>query len=121
MIEFFLVDKESIKSIIKREKEDLKVLKKEMIKFIKLMKVFYILFIIINIIFTLISWYIISCFNNAYPYTKIFWFMLSLVTIVVAQILPIGLAFVETCLRFFAIKLKINCIFVLSKYIGSFI
>ena len=121
VIEFFLVDKESIKSIIKREKEDLKVLKKEMIKFIKLMKVFYILFIIINIIFTLISWYIISCFNNAYPYTKIFWFMLSLVTIVVAQILPIGLAFVETCLRFFAIKLKINCIFVLSKYIGSFI
>ena len=121
MIEFFLVDKESIKSIIKREKEDLKVLKKEMIKFIKLMKVFYILFIIINIIFTLISWYIISCFNNAYPYTKIFWFMLSLVTIIIAQILPIGLAFVETCLRFIAIKLKINFIFVLSKYIDSFI
>lgn len=120
-MELFFANKESIKSTIKREKDDLKELKKEMNSFIKLMKVKYIIFIILDLIIIILSWYWISCFNNAYPYTKVFWFILSLITIVAAQILPVGLAFVETCLRFISIKLKFNGIFELSKYVDSFI
>ena len=119
LMELFFANKASIKSIIKREKENEKELKSEMNKLIKSIKIRYIIFIILNIIFKIFSWYYISSFNNAYPNTKYFWIILSLVTILVAQIISICFAFLEACLRFIAIKLKISGLFTLSKYINS--
>ena len=119
LMELFFANKASIKSIIKREKENEKELKSEMNKLIKSIKIRYIIFIILNIIFKIFSWYYISSFYNAYPNTKYFWIILSLVTILVAQIISICFAFLEACLRFIAIKLKISGLFTLSKYINS--
>ena len=118
-MELFFVNKNSIKSVIKREKDDLNQLKIEMNELIKNIKIRYILFIVFNLIIILISWYCISTFNNAYPNTKLIWFIVSLIAIIIAQIIPVILALLETCLRFLAIKLKVNVIFELSKYINS--
>ena len=68
-----------------------------------------------------ISWYYITCFNNAYPNTKVDWIVLSIIVIVLAQIVSAALAFIEACLRFIALKRKTSWIFTLSQYVDSFV
>ena len=116
----FFANKEELKSIIKREKHNEKNLKNEMIKLIRNIKIRYIIFIILNILYKIFSLFYISSFNNAYPNTKYFWIILSLATIFVAQIISVALAFLQSCLRFIAIKVKIECIFNLSQYLNIF-
>ena len=116
----FFANKEELKSIIKREKNNEKKLKSEMIKLIRNIKIRYIIFIILNILYKAFSWFYISSFNNAYPNTKYFWIILSLITIATAQIISVALAFLQTCLRFIAIKVKIESIFKLSQYLNVF-
>jgi hypothetical protein len=116
----FFANKEELKSIIKREKHNEKKLKREMIKLIRNIKIRYIIFIILNILYKAFSWFYISSFNNAYPNTKYFWIILSLVTIATAQIISVALAFLQACLRFIAIKVKIESIFKLSQYLNVF-
>ena len=116
----FFANKEEIKSIIKREKNNEKNLKCEMIKLIRNIKIRYIIFIVLNILFKILSWYYISSFNNAYPNIKYVWIILSLITIIAAQIILVAFAFLQTCLRFIAIKLKIESIFKLSRYLNEF-
>ena len=113
----FLTDKYTIKDMIKLEKDDENKLKKATTKLVKCTKIKYIIFIIINIIITIISWSTINVFNYIYPNTKIYWFILCIILIIIGELLSVGLAFVETCLRFFSIKCKIKAIFTLSQYI----
>ena len=113
----FLTDKYTIKDMIKSEKDDENKLKKATTKLVKCTKIKYIIFIIINIIITIISWSTINVFNYIYPNTKIYWFILCIILIIIGELLSVGLAFVETCLRFFSIKCKIKAIFTLSQYI----
>lgn len=121
LVEIFFVDKESLKTIIKREKDDEKELRTEIKKLTKSIKIRYILLIVLTMVIMLISWYYVGCFNNAYPNTKLDWISLSIIVIVISQIISAGLALIETCLRFIAIKYKYECLFKLSKYIGSII
>ena len=115
----FLTDKYTIKDMIKLEKDDENKLKKATTKLVKCTKIKYIIFIIINIIITIISWSTINVFNYIYPNTKIYWFILCIILIIIGELLSVGLAFVETCLRFFSIKCKIKAIFTLSQYINE--
>ena len=116
----FFANKEELKSIIKREKNNEKNLKNEMIKLIRNIKIRYIIFIILNILFKIFSWFYISSFNNAYPNIKYFYIILSLITFIVSQIISVSLAFLQACLRFISIKVKSECIFKLSKYLNEF-
>lgn len=120
ILELFLTEKQSIKTILKREKNNEKVLRNEINKLIKSIKIRYILFIVINLIIKVLSWFMIFCFNDAYPYTQYDWFLQSASIFVISQIISVALAFVETCLRFFAIKYKIEGIFDISKYLNKF-
>ena len=120
ILELFLTEKQSIKTILKREKNNEKVLRNEINKLIKSIKIRYILFIVINLIIKVLSWFMIFCFNDAYPYTQYDWFLQSASIFVISQIISVVLAFVETCLRFFAIKYKIEGIFDISKYLNKF-
>ena len=113
----FLTDKYTIKDMIKLEKDDENKLKKATTKLVKCTKIKYIIFIIINITITIISWSTINVFNYIYPNTKIYWFILCIILIIIGELISVGLAFVETCLRFFSIKCKIKAIFALSQYI----
>ena len=120
VLELFLTEKQSIKIILKREKNNEKVLRNEINKLIKSIKIRYILFIIINLIIKVLSWFMIFCFNDAYPYTQYDWFLQSASIFIISQIISVAIAFIETCLRFFAIKYKIEGIFDLSKYLNNF-
>ena len=120
LMSLFFANKEELKSIIKREKHNEKNLKSEMIKLIRNIKIRYIIFIILNILYKIFSLFYISSFNNAYPNTKYIWIILSLVTIFISQIISVALAFLQACLRFIAIKVKIESIFKLSQYLNVF-
>ena len=120
LMSLFFANKEEIKSIIKREKNNEKNLKSEMIKLIRNIKIRYIIFIVLNLLFKIFSWFYISSFNNAYPNTKYAWIALSFLTIVAAQIILVAFAFLQACLRFFALKVKIESIFKLSRYLNEF-
>ena len=117
IMELFLADKKSIRSVLKREKDDEKKFKKEIIGLIKSIKIRYILFIVINIIMLLLSWIYICCFNIAYPNMKLEWIALCVTVIIFAQILSVIFAFLETCIRFLAISCKIELLFTISKCI----
>ena len=120
VLELFLTEKQSIKAILKREKNNEKVLRNEINKLIKSIKIRYILFIVINLIIKVLSWFMIFCFNDAYPYTQYDWFLQSDTIFVISQIISVAIAFIETCLRFFALKYKIEGVFDLSKYLNNF-
>jgi hypothetical protein len=120
VLELLLTEKQSIKAILKREKNNEKVLRNEINNLIKSIKIRYILFIVINLIIKVLSWFMIFCFNDAYPYTQYDWFLQSASIFVISQIISVAIAFVETCLRFFALKYKIEGVFDLSKYLNNF-
>ena len=116
-LRLILIDKDSIREIIKREKKDKKKMKEEIDKLIKWIKLRYSIFIILNLILVIGSWYFITAFNNAYPKVKIVWLILSIIIIFLVQLMYALLAIVSICLRFIALKCKFNFIFVLSQYL----
>lgn len=115
----FLIDKNDIIEMIKLEKEEKDALILATQKLIKKAKIKYIIFIILNILLTIICWYYICTFNFSYPNTKFHWFILCLIVLVAEPIITAFLSFVETCLRFLSIKLKIKLIFTLSQYLKT--
>ena len=116
-MKLILINKDSIREIIKREKKNKNILKIEMIKFVKYIKFRYVIFLILNFIFILASFYYISTFNNAYPNLKKVLIVIFIIVILLIQLLYAILAIISVCLRYIAIKNKFNFIFVLSQYL----
>ena len=116
-LRLILVNKDSIREIMKREKKNKYEMKRCIIKLIAFIKLRYSIFIIINLIFVIVSWYLVSTFNNAYPNIKIVWFIISIIMIFVVQILFSLLAIISICLRYIGLKCKFNFIFTSSHYI----
>ena len=116
LMELFFANNKTIKKVLKREKDDEKVLRNEINKLIICIKIRYIFFIIIDLIIMIVSWYYICCFNNVYSYTKIEWLVISIIAIFGSQILLIVISFIETCFRFVAIKLKCEFFFYISEF-----
>ena len=112
--EHFFGEKKTIRSIIKREKDNKDNLISEMNKLIKSIKIRYILFFILDIIIIIISGFYISCFNIAYPNTQYDWIYLSIASIILAQILSAILSFLVACLRFLSIKCKSEILYKFS-------
>ena len=117
LMEFFFIDKKKIKYIFKRYGDDEKKLEEEINKKLKSLKKRYIAFIIICLIFTIISWYFILCFNYAYPYTKNHWIKLSIAIIIITQIITFILPFLEDVIRVLALKCDSETLYNLSEYI----
>ena len=116
LMELFFANNITIKKVLKREKDDEKVLRNEINKLIICIKIRYIFFIIIDLFLMLVSWYYICCFNNVYSYTKIEWCVICIIAIFASQILLIVISFIETCFRFVAIKLKCEFLFYISEF-----
>ena len=117
----FLINKDSIREIMKREKKDIYLMKKSIIKFIGCIKLRYCIFIIINLIYVLLSFYITPIFNSAYPQLKGIWLISYLIMIIVIQFIYVFLAVLIICLRFIALKCKYKLIFTFSKYLNEFL
>ena len=119
LIGFFIFDKYTLMDMIKLEKSDEIILRKETIKLIKKTKIKYIIFIILDLLIVIFSWILVSSFNFAYPNTKIFFFIVCICIIILEYLFSAALVFVEACLRFISFKCKIKAIFTLSKYINE--
>ena len=113
-IEFFFIEELKIKKILKMEKDNILILKYEMIKIIKSIKTRYLLFIIISFIISLVSLVHIFCFNIVYYHTMIEWIFFSLIIILSVQLLSFLICLVQTGLRLISFKLKNEKLYKLS-------
>ena len=118
-IEFFLVDKYTIKEVIRIEKDSEKNLRIASKKLIKKAKIKYIIFIILGFLISLLSWCFACGFNFSYPNTKFYFFLICILILVFEQIISVGLALLEACFRFLSFKCKTKAFFSLSKYING--
>ena len=114
IIEFFFIEEKKIRVTLKREKDNIIILRYEMIQIIKELERKYLFFIIISLIISIITWYHISCFNNIYPHMKQEWLIFSIFIIICIQILSLIMSLVETVLRFISFKCKSEKLFKLS-------
>ena len=118
-IGIFIFDKYKLMDMIKLEKNDEIILRKATIGLIKKTKIKFIIFIILNFLISTFSWILVSSFNFAYPNTKIFFFIMCILIIILENLFSAALVFVEACLRFISFKCKIKAIFTLSRYINE--
>ena len=81
IIELFFVEESKIKKVLKSEKENILVLKYEIVQIIKNIYKRYNIFIITSIVIMLFSLYYIFCFNNVYPCIKSEWIKSSIIII----------------------------------------
>ena len=79
----------------------------------------YWLFIGLSYILAIITWFYISCFNNAYPYLKIEWIKSSIFIIIIIQFISIFTCFLYAVFRFISIKSKSEKLFKFSNYLFS--
>ena len=79
----------------------------------------YWLFIGLSYIFSIITWFYVSCFNNAYPYLKIEWIKSSIFIIFLLQFISIFTCFLYAVFRFISIKSKSEKLFKFSNYLFS--
>ena len=99
---------------LKREKNNLLILKYEMIQIVKDIQKRFLSFIIISFIISVFIWYHISCFNNVYTHLKEEWLIFSILIIVFVQIISFLTSLIETILRFLSFRFKSEKLFKLS-------
>ena len=115
IIEFLFIEEKKIKKILKMEKENIFILKYEMIKILKSIKTRYLLFIIISFFISIIALIHILCFNIVYYHTMEEWIIFSIIIILSIQIATFLICLFETCLRFISFKFKSEKLFKLSN------
>ena len=115
MINCFFVEEKKFQNLFRREKDNELRLRSEFGMILNLIKTRYIAFFITSYIITLSSWYYITCFNNVYPNMKIEWIKSSIFIIIIMLFIYIGLALLETILRFLSFKCKSEKLFKFSK------
>ena len=114
VIEFFFIEEKKLRVTLKREKDNILVLKYEMIQIIKDINKRYISFIIVCFVIGIFTWYHIYCFNNIYPHMQEEWLIFSILIIVSVQILSLLASLAETILRFLSFRFKSEKLFKLS-------
>ena len=114
IIEFFFIEEQKIKKILKMEKDNILILIYEVIKILKSIKIRYLLFIIISFIISLISLVHIFCFNIVYYHTMKEWIAFSLIIILSIQIGSFLISLLQTVIRFISFKFKSEKLFKLS-------
>ena len=114
IIEYFFIYERVIKGILKREKNNLVILKYEISRITKKIIIRYKLFILVTFIIISITLYYIICFNNVYPSVKDEWIKTSVILIAFMQLLSVFQYLLETCIRFISFKCKSEKLYKLS-------
>ena len=115
--DFFFVDEKKIKGIFRRDKDNKKAIKQNIIKLSKEIKIRNIAFIIIVSIILIISFLYLLCFNYVYPYSQIEWIKSSIAIIIIMQALSFLKCFLEISLRYLSFKIKSEKLYKISKII----
>ena len=101
---------------MKRNKDNIIILKYEISQVIKDILKRFRYFIIISFIITFFSFYYLSCFNNIYPHIKNEWIKSSIFIIIIMQILSIIGIFTESIFRFISFRFKSEKIYKISLF-----
>ena len=118
LIEYFFIEEKIIKDILKREKENLTILKYEITQVIKNIFNRFIYFTIISFIISLFSFYHISCFNNIYPHMTSEWIKSSIFIILIKQIIGILIIFIESIIRYISFRYKSEKLYKISLFLS---
>ena len=118
IIECFFVNEKKIKKILKREKENILILKYEISLNVKNIIRRYNSFIIVSLFISVFILYYVFCFNNIYPSMKDEWIKSSIIIFFTMQGLSILQSFIETSFRFIAFKIKSEKIYKISLLIS---
>ena len=118
IIEFFFIEEKKLRVTLKREKDNILILKYEMIQIIKDIHHRYITFIIITFVILMFTWYHLYCFNNIYPHMQKEWLVFSVLIILSVQILSILASLLETILRFLSFRFKSEKLYKLSQLLS---
>ena len=118
IIEFFFIEEKKLRVTLKREKDNILILKYEMIQIIKDIHHRYITFIIITFVILIFTWYHLYCFNNIYPHMQKEWLVFSVLIILSVQILSILASLLETILRFLSFRFKSEKLYKLSQLLS---
>ena len=111
---YFFVEEKKIKKMFIRNKEGETKLKIELSNILKDIKKRFTILVIICILFCIIGFIYISCFNNVYPNSKSEWIKSSLFIIILTQLMNFLLTFAESSIRYMAIKCNSEKLFKLS-------
>ena len=114
IIKFLIEEESEIRKILLKKREKKRSLRYEMSQLLKSIFKKINILLIINYIIIIFSWYYISCFNNVYPNIKKEWIISSLFIIIIIQIIPFILGFLEASLRFISIKCNSEKLFKIS-------
>jgi hypothetical protein len=117
-IRCLFIDESIIKTILKREKTDITNMKCQINLVMKEIKIRYNIFILVTSIFSIFSWFYISCFNHIYPHIKIEWIKSSVTIIILIHILTILMVLIETLLRFVSFEIKSEKMYRASIWLG---
>ena len=115
MIKCFFVEERKFQNLFRREKDNEIKLRAEFGLILNLIKSRYIAFFVTSYVITLLSWYYVTCFNNVYPNMKIEWIKSSITIIIIMILVYVGLALLETILRFLSFRCKSEKLFKFSK------
>ena len=114
---FFFMEEKKIKGILKREKDDISALKKNMAQILKDIKLRYIVFIIIVTVILIISTFYLLCFNYVYPYSQMEWIKSSIAIMIIMQVLSLLKCILETSLRYLSMKFNSEKLYKISKFL----
>jgi len=118
LMDCFFFKEKVVKKLLKREKNNLVILKYEMAQIIKKIKNIYNSFIIICFFASLFIWYYTFCFNNIYPSMKKEWILTSVIVIIAMQIFNFLKVIFVSVIRFIAIKCKSERLFKFSQFLS---
>ena len=114
ILDFFFVDENRIKVILKRKKISSEEAKNEVNNIIKQIQKRFIGFILFIFIISIFSLYYITCFNYKYYYITNEWIYSSIFIIVFMEILSLIIILIETLLRFLSLKVNSEKIYKMS-------
>ena len=115
---FFFLDEKKLKGILKREKDDTKVLKEKVKEFMKDLKRRYFAFILVVSIILIISFFYLLCFNYVYPYSQIEWIKSSITIFIFMQFLSLIKCILETSMRFLSYKFNSEKLYKISQILN---
>ena len=113
-----LVEENTMKGILKREKDNMIILKYEINILIKEVKIRNNIFIVMAFVFSVFSWFYISCFNNIYPHMKSEWIKSSVLIIILMHILSLFVILLGALLRFVSFEIKSERMYRTSLWLG---
>ena len=114
IIDFFFIEEKKLKRIFLREKDNLTILKYEVIQIIRVINKKINLFILFSFVITIFTLYYILCFNIVYPSMKEEWIKTSVIIIIMMQIFSLLECLLGSIIRLISFKLKSEKIYKMS-------